>query len=64
MRPVRLRLLIALGVIALLALALLGVVFSTGRRLAATRRRLRQALVLLVREPRRRTTATVTPAVA
>jgi hypothetical protein len=41
---VRLRLLIALGIVALLVLALLGVLFSTGRRLAASQRRLRQAV--------------------
>lgn len=39
----RFRLILALALAALLALALLGVVLSTGRRLAATRRRLRPA---------------------
>jgi hypothetical protein len=41
---VRLRILIVVGVAALLALALLGVAFSTGRRLTALRRRVRPAV--------------------
>jgi hypothetical protein len=40
----RFRLLLAVGIAALLALALLGVVLSAGRRIAAARRRLRPAL--------------------